>query len=136
MSQGNKMKKQLLTVGIVVILLAIWSSGCIENSFKYEENNFIGTWETVETSSDSEIWTFYSNDTVKTVSSYLEEGEEEPYILTSWSNYDIVDGRLCFKNIGENIDNPPTCFDYEFSNGNKNLTLSYKGVVALVLSIV
>jgi len=128
------MINKLLTFGTAILFLAILFCGCTENPFDGEKNKFIGTWRTVETSLDSEIWTFYSNGTIKTVSSYLEEGEEEPSISISWSNYEIDDYKLCFTQAGEYGDNPPMCFDYEFSNGNNSLTLSYKAVVALVLS--
>lgn len=128
------MKKQLRVIEIAVVLLTILSSGCMENSGDSGKNIIIGTWETIETSLDSDIWTFYSNNTVKTISTYLEGGEEEPYISTSWSNYEIDGDKLCFTQLGEYSNNPPMCFDYEFSNGNKNLTLFFEGVVALALS--
>ena len=128
------MKRQVLVIGIAVILLSILFNGCMENSVDSKKNIIIGTWETVEDSLDNETWTFYSNGTAKTVSTYLEGGEEEPYILVSWSNYEIDDDKLCFAQLDEYSNDPPVCFDYEFSNDNNSLTMFFEGVVSLALS--
>ncbi len=38
------MKKQLIIIGIIIILLAVGLSGCEENNLSDEEKKFVGTW--------------------------------------------------------------------------------------------
>jgi len=44
--RGENMKKQLLAIGIIVLLVAVVFSGCTEITTKTEIDRFIGTWRT------------------------------------------------------------------------------------------
>ena len=122
------MNNHLLVVGIVVLLLAVGLSGCNEQD---EKSRFIGAWsaELLEGAEFEIILTFYNNGSVKTTStiSYHGDGETE----TEWSTYEIKNGKMCgMSQFAGNY----TCFDYEFSNGGKRLTLRYEGAPSIVLN--
>jgi hypothetical protein len=107
------MKKQLIIVGIIVLLLAVGLSGCNENKSESELDKFLGTWVAFE----NYTITFYSNGT-------FARGE---YVN---GTYSIVDGRLVLNTTdntpGVNPDNRKfiTIFNYVFSNNDKTLALT------------
>ena len=49
------MKKQLIIIGIIVILLSVGLSGCNENTSKSDEEKIIGTWDVSMTSQGKNI---------------------------------------------------------------------------------
>ena len=103
---------------MAVLFLVFLFSGCMEKNSDLEINKFIGTWETAGTSLENDTWTFYSNGTLKIVSLYIENYNEETFLYTTWFSYKVNSSKLCFIS-KEAISEPPTCFDYEFSD-NKN----------------
>lgn len=82
------MKKQLLIVGITVLLLAVGLSGCTEtnqqNGTSSEEYEFLGTWDCLCSTGEGTI-TFYSNGTVTYILWDLNE---------SSGTWEIMDGEL------------------------------------------
>jgi len=115
------MKKQLIVIGIAILLLILGLSGCLgdgnkdtENGENSEINEFIGKWKTTpydvyengtrynETSSYS---TFYTNGTMGSESV---EGNE-----TIWTPYTIENKQICF---GDANDSGYLCYDYNFSD--------------------
>lgn len=106
------MKKQLVIVGIVVLLVTVGLSGCTsENTQNSELDRFVGTWVGTHGSVSfqyNETWTFYENRSLKIVKhewdeielgSYKLEGEEleikipdteDPrYVYTMWYYYNF-----------------------------------------------
>jgi hypothetical protein len=113
------MKKELLIVGIAVLLICIGLSGCNENKSKNELDKFLGTWASV--ADENYTITFYSNGT-------FVRGE---YVS---GTYNITDGRVVL----DTVDNTPgvhpdnrefiATFDYVFSDSGKTLTLTVPGM--------
>lgn len=111
------MRKQLMIVGIIVLLVAVGLSGCNENKSKSELDKFLGTW----TTSGNYTIAFYSNGT-------FASGE---YVN---GTYSITDGRLVL----DTTDNTPgthpdnskfiATFNYVFSDNYKTLTLTIPGM--------
>ena len=122
------MKKQLIIVGVIIVLLMIGFSGCLEDSNKDKENGespeineFIGKWKTTiyyydengtrynETSSNS---IFYTNGTM---------GSESVVDNVSiWTPYVIENNQIC---IGEVNAEDYYCYDFEFSNNGTKVKL-------------
>jgi len=113
------MKKQILIVGIIVLLVAVGLSGCNEQkpiiNMEDDSAKLIGTWE-LEINGTSVAytnWTFYSNGSLKTIR--VETYKMPPSQTISWMNYSITNSQLCteYEEYGTN-------YTYEFSeNGNK-----------------
>jgi hypothetical protein len=122
------MKKQLIVIGIAILLLILGLSGCFEDSNKDKENGknsednlFIGKWKTSiyyfdengtrynETSSNS---TFYTNGTMGSGS--VEDNE------IIWTPYTIENNQIC---IGEADAQDYYCYDFNFSNNGTIATL-------------
>jgi len=94
------MKKQLMIVGIFVILLTVGLSGCTSNPLNTEKNKFVGTWNTIY-----ETYTFFSDGTCS--------------ISGLSGTYDIKDGKLVI-----NAMELMLTFSYLFSNNDNTLTLT------------
>ncbi|MCJ7570347.1 MAG: hypothetical protein MUO82_00495 [Candidatus Thermoplasmatota archaeon] len=121
------MKKQLIIVGIIVILLTVGLSGCNEdnNSFQSDEEKIIGEW--IYSLSIGEItvnmsYNFFSNKTLKIISFYNDEVSQ---VNGTWN---IADNKLVITSEGETITS-----NYGFSNNDKTLTIAY-GTVLLDLT--
>lgn len=105
------MNKHLMVLGIVVLLiLVVGLSGCIENPIDAEKNKFVGTWVSEHLGSDYMI-TFSS------------DGKYESHNHI-WGNgvYDVKDGQLVLS-----MSNSDMVFtmNYRFSNADKTFTLMY-----------
>lgn len=111
------MKKQIMIVGMVVLLVCVGLSGCFENNTADTRNSeldrFVGTWVGKHGSvsfQNNETWTFYENRSLKIVDhewdeidlgSYNLEGtelkiripdtEDPRYVYTMWYNYTFSD---------------------------------------------
>ena len=104
------MKKQLVIIGIVVILITIGLSGCTEvsNTLNPEKNRFVGTWQNTTV--------LKSNLTI-----YLFSDGTCTFIISS-GTWDLKDGMLIIESsssLGTNI----LAYNYSFSNNNRTLTL-------------
>jgi hypothetical protein len=118
------MKKQLVVIGIIVLLVCVGLSGCTNNSLDTEKNKFVGTWNTAITESNTRMFlfipcefiTFYSNGTFRF---------GFPSLLSiDIGSWDINDGKFIFE---EESMFPQQQFDctYQFSNNDRTLTITY-----------
>ena len=98
------MKKQLVIIGIAVILITVGLSGCNEenNTLNPEKSKFVGTWQ----NSTSMVIDLFSDGTC----TYLS-------INGTW---DLKDGILGFELSTGSIIH----YRYKFSNNNRTLTLT------------
>lgn len=125
------MKKQLIVVGMTMLLFILLLSGCFENSNEDKENGespevklFLGKWRTTiyyydqnETryDSNSSNSTFYNNGTMGS------ESVEDDKII--WTPYVIDNNQIC---LGEVNALDYLCYNYEFSNtGNEATLMAY-----------
>ncbi len=117
------MKKQLIVVGIIILLIAVGLSGCTDNASKLDER-FVGTWITEQIGisghiiSHSEKLIFYNS------------GEFAYYIdnstfmdnITDYGYYDIREGILYLSYYEGGIYDS---FVFDFTNNNTTLMLTY-----------
>ncbi len=115
------MKKQLVIVGISLLLLVVGLSGCNEINVQIEENKFIGTWSWLEPVHFPSGWdnstgnvTFYKNGTYK--------AEQALYNSPIIGEYYIDAGLHIFYNKNQN--NTATAMNYSFYNNNQKFILS------------
>lgn len=134
------MKKEFLVFYIIIFLIAIFFSGCFENSEKKETNNFLGMWKTEypdNPNNETEVLitlTFLDNSTLKTATYYffnttpfiIFENDEIHNTCTvtdlykgknpniEWDRYKISGDKLFISN---------TSYSYEFSNNNEQLII-------------
>ena len=124
---GKNTKKQLVIIGIF-LLLVIGLCGCNENSSKINNiNKFIGVWEGISYDPDTTMnvtLAFYKDNTAKQVS-------EE--IHTHWFNFEIDDNSL-YLTLQEFPDYDPIIYSYEFSNNDNALTLTNESLDTLILT--
>jgi len=104
-------KKQLLIIGIIVLLICIGLSGCT-NTVISDEERLIGTWDVSMTAQGKNIredrWEFHSDHTYETISSN--------------GTWKITDNRLI---LTYNIQTQSIkTFDYVFSNNYNSVTLT------------
>ena len=110
------MKKQLLIIGIIVLLVCVGLSGCdtnqISNSLNTEKNKFVGTWTangaTFSVALGNTV-TFFSDGTASLFGGIA-------------GNYEIKDGNLTVTMIASSTPLQYT-FSYSFSNNNTVLTV-------------
>ena len=113
------MKKQLMIVGIIVILLTVGLSGCNEdnNTIQSDEDKFIGTWTYSFIYNNNTLnasYIFSSNKKLEVISSYIDE------VRTSNGTWSITDNKLLMYLEGKDT----ITIDYEFSNNNTKLILT------------
>ena len=106
------MKKQLLIIGIIVLLIAVGLSGCNKSNQSNDKSKFIGTWEYVNNTYFTMRYVFYENNTVLQTSSITMN-------ISYWYNYEINDGEICFEFIETKA---PGCMPYSFSEEYTLLT--------------
>ena len=124
---GKNTKKQLVIIGIF-LLLVIGLCGCNENSSKINNiNKFIGVWEGISYDPDTTMnvtLAFYKDNTAKQVS-------EE--IHTHWFNSEIDDNSL-YLTLQEFPEYDPIIYSYEFSDNDNALTLTNESLDTLILT--
>ena len=124
---GKNTKKQLVIIGIF-LLLVVGLCGCNENSSKINNiNKFIGVWEGISYDPDITMnvtLTFYKDNTAKQVS-------EEIHI--HWFNFEIDDNSL-YLTLQEFPEFDPIIYSYEFSNNDNALTLTNESLDTLILT--
>jgi hypothetical protein len=116
------MKKQLMIIGIIVLLVAVGLSGC--STTKSDKEKILGTWRNLDGSLEK-LMTFYDNETVKAVTQ-SPSGLDAYGNSTDWYNFSIDDTKLCMTGLGTGKVYTG-CVDYEFSNNDKTLTLTENG---------
>jgi len=109
------MKKQLIIVGIIILLVCVGLSGC-NNTTVPDEEKIIGTWTNkalFEGSIRSFSYNFYTNKSFKYLASY----ENEDYRVNG--TWNITDNKLIMTSELET-----KTFDYKISDKDKTLTLT------------
>jgi hypothetical protein len=130
------MKKQLVIIGIVVLLVSIGLSGCneITNTINPEKNKFIGTWKSFEPI-DTLTYEFFSNGTIR-ATSFLDSHKNQ--FFGNLSNYSYL-GTWELK-IGKLIMNVSgifsTTLDYHFSNNDTILIIAPSGTTDQNLTLI
>ncbi len=110
------MKKQLMIIGIIILLLTVGLSGYVLIS-KSNEEKIIGTWiGTIGNQSDpvDVEYTFFSDKTSTAVAYY-----EYNYLYVN-STWKITDNKLVISSLDGKI----TTDKYQFSNNDKTLMLT------------
>ncbi len=95
-----------------------------------ETEKFIGSWHNLE--NEDEHWIFYSDGTQKLITVETDFFTGEPYTAELWFDFTVHDGLLC-QLAWSNYGGTPTCYPYEFSEGNTALTLFDNGAMMLKL---
>lgn len=119
------MKKQLILVGITLLILAVGLSGCTDdtNNFsKINKEKILGRWtETIPGTPLIVTMNFFTNN------SYYESLNE----TRIWGTYTLTDGTITLQSGGATHR-----FEYSFSNNENTLTLlqTENGEVYLVLT--
>jgi len=110
------MKKQLVIIGVTLILLIVGLSGCNEekNTINTEKNKFIGTWQNTTLGYTTTI-TLFSNGTSK--------------VNTGNATWGLKDGKLV---ITLALTGQPTEYPYTFSNNDRTLTLTPPNAVPMI----
>jgi hypothetical protein len=107
------MKKQLIIIGITLVLIIVGFSGCEEEltpTMKNEYSKFYGTWNT--NASDGQVWTFRTS--------------KELMVVSNGTTYGV--GTFDIRAIGIIwLFNPKVIYNYEFSNNDRKLTLTVDG---------
>ena len=111
------MKKHLIVIGMVVLLLAVGLSGCVD-----EKSRFIGSWEMKILSENVTMYTFNS------------DGTCEMFSIHGNGTYKIKDGKL-FINVIEAkyFSEDELIYEYHFYNDGDKLILEGLGVGDLTL---
>ena len=116
-------KKIKTIIAVVVVAIAVVGvSLFIVFQGQDDTSKFIGAWKVIKHfTPDNTLdvtFTFYNNDTAKTVSNYTMGN-----IQTQWFNYEIDNSRLCLTPQGLS-ETYAICYGYEFSNNYTALTLT------------
>ena len=130
--------KKVFVIILTFVLLVVSLSGCNERKSNSNEstNNtttdpvskFIGTWQGgayngTKFRSD-ETWTFYTNGSLKKVTTY-DWDIEGNYTTIEWYTFEIdEEGELCTRLETASF---LMCYDYEFSNNETTFTLLLGG---------
>jgi hypothetical protein len=106
------MKKQLVIVGILVLLVCVGFSGCTENNniTNADKNNFVGSWRN-NTYMQGELWTSIPMDLFSNGSCTYNN------VSGTW---DIKDNKLVLTFVGYTV-----AYGFMFSDNYKILTLIY-----------
>jgi hypothetical protein len=105
------MKKQLLIIGITLVLITVGLSGCTDNNLSSKSNDqkILGRWTGTQPSTpEIAIFNFYTNGSL-----YM--GVNEQFI---WLTYAMTDETLVLQSKGET-----RSLEYSFSNNDNKLTL-------------
>ena len=118
------MKKQIIIIGIIIILITVGLSGCTNNSLDTDKNKFLGTWNTEYTEGNVSMFivipctyiTFYPNGTFRF---------GLPTVLSiDIGTWDIKDGKFIFADEAS-LPNQQFICSYQFSNNDRTLTITY-----------
>jgi len=123
------MNRCILSAVIVIFLLAIGLSGCI-NSDDYGEK-ILGKWiagETLEGEDGSVIFNFFSNSSFYVNLTEIDESGH-PITQTAWMTYEISDEKFVMI-----IENNKIFLDYSFSDNYQTLNLLQKDGTSTILT--
>jgi uncharacterized membrane protein len=122
------MKKQLIIVGIIVLLVTVGLSGCEQQKSNDDKKKFIGTWKYLENNQTENLWTFYNNGMLKVVANYL---YDDFHNNTAWGTFWVEDNKLYMKTT-HNGEEYTDYYDYKFSNNNKRVNFTYMGMTVVL----
>ena len=116
------MRKQLIIIGIVVVLLVVGLSGCNETSEQdkdslTDQEKIVGKWKFF-TGEGSE-YNFYAN------GSYIKSNDEIDYYENG--TYELQDGKLIISTYFYENYSSETVYDYWFSHNDNRLTIREEG---------
>lgn len=118
--EEKTMEKQLMIVGIAVLILTVVLSGCNENTSKSDEDRFIGIWiYSIDLNNEtiSMTYDFLANKTFKMITSSNDE------VLIVNGTWNIKNNKLLITLEGQDaITN-----DYKFSDNDTKLNIKYDG---------
>ena len=122
------MKKSVVIVGLILIMSAVFISGCLDKTNDGTENQvdssiFLGAWQNIDAYPDDQTWTFYINGTIKEITT--EEFEGKNITSVYWYNYEVSEDELCIKLI-DTLPSQPDCFEYVFSDNNTRFILIFR----------
>jgi len=116
------MKKQLIIIGIIILLVNIGFSGCTNNPLNIEKNRFIGTWKGTDSSMPSLVVTLV----------FFSDGTFSMNIWDASGTYDIKDSKLILIPADQSTQ---LAFSYVFSNNDITLTITdISGTSTMVLT--
>jgi hypothetical protein len=107
------MKKQLLILGIVVLLVCVGLSGCneVSDTLNPEKNKFVGTWSTQQPTGMPSTMIFYADGTTPNIGGGI------------GGTWELKEGNLlCSGTISGSTVN--YVYTYSFSNNEQTLTLT------------
>ena len=125
------MKKAVIMLIALMVVSVGFLSGCTEtNDKEIKKEDFIGTWQMVDTSFPNikdllnvhdYIYEFLENGTIKISEIHYNDPDNlsDAYMRINWNNWNVSEGKLHMGN--ETIMSP---YDYQFSSNNNELTLS------------
>jgi hypothetical protein len=128
------MGKQLIGIGIVILLFTVGLSGCVENdepkeikddiSTKSNQEKILGMWSNAGELGNvayAIVYGFFSNSSFFTG---LWDSNSSSYDGSVWGNYELDDEKIFFNITGGNPSN--SVLKYLFSEDSNNLTLFYE----------
>jgi hypothetical protein len=124
---GIAMKNRLIIIGSILFIFIVFLSGCNEEKDN-EKNKFIGEWiltvnNYYENGTTGGNYKFFDNDTYRIIFIDTQNGEEREYI--KWAPWSIENKQVCLYR---------QCYEYEFSDKNKVLSLIYDGEIQYILN--
>ena len=128
------MGKQLIGIGIVILLLTVGLSGCVENdepketkddiSTKSNQEKILGMWSNAGKLGNvtyAIVYEFFSDSSFFTG---FWDANSSSYDSSVWGNYELDDEKIFFNITGGNPSN--SVLKYLFSEDSNNLTLFYE----------
>ena len=121
----------LVILVCTIIYLVTLLPGCINQD---EKDILVGSWKMGQldnaNQNESNIYDFYKNGTF--LSQYTDLDRNETH--TGWGDYSIKKGNVICMNThphGSVTDNDSICYEYEFSDNNKELKLFPEGISSI-----
>jgi hypothetical protein len=100
------MNKQLVMIGLIVLVVCVSLSGCTQDTLSLEKNKFVGTWKS-STLGDLSTLNVYSNGTWTSTLSH--------------GTWDVKDGKFILVDATTGLSNKYT---YTFSNSDTTLQVT------------
>jgi hypothetical protein len=117
------MKKELIILGISMLVIFVNLSGCTETN----SDKFVGVWKGISISEDETYNITFTFNEDKTVKQECHETHVHMFY------YEIKNDVLCLTFM-ELPEIPPICYSYKFSNNDTNLTLVNESFNTLLLT--
>lgn len=110
---GELMNKEIIALGMTLVLLAVGLSGCSEPQKGNDDTSrFLGSWRYAEYEYIENLWSFNDNGTIAISVYYVNSSIYDPPL---WVTFEIKNNQLCI---------PTGCYDYEFFNDYRSFNLT------------